>query len=53
MNAAALMTEFAWRFRYPGDLASVSHDDAARAIEIAARVLTDVSDAVPANCRMQ
>ena len=53
MKTASLMTEFAWRFRYPGDLASISHDDAARAIEIAARVLTDVSNAVPANCRIQ
>lgn len=30
MRTASLMTEFAWRFRYPGDQATVSHADALR-----------------------
>jgi HEPN domain-containing protein len=53
MRSASLMTEFAWRFRYPGDVASVTHDDAIRAIELAAKVLAAVADALPAHCRPQ
>ncbi len=49
MRAALLMTECAWRFRYPGDLASVSQSDAERAIETAERVLAPVVESLPAN----
>ena len=51
MRTASLMTEFAWRFRYPGDQATVSHADALHAIETAERVLRAVIDSLPANCR--
>ena len=50
MRSASLMSEFAWRFRYPGDPASVSRDDALRSIELAERVLTEVMTALPTNC---
>lgn len=44
------MTEFAWRFRYPGDQASVSERDAVRSIELAARVLWEVQENLPRTC---
>jgi HEPN domain-containing protein len=51
MRSASLMTEFAWRFRYPGDLATVSHADAVQALEIAERVLAAVFESLPSNYR--
>ena len=51
MRAASLMTEFAWRFRYPGDPASISHADAVRAIELAGDVLATITAALPVHCR--
>ncbi len=51
MRSASLMTEFAWRFRYPGDVASVTHGDAVRAIELAAQVLSGIVGALPVHCR--
>lgn len=51
MRSASLMTEFAWRFRYPGDSESVSHRDAIEAIETAQRVFDAVLAALPAHCR--
>ena len=53
MRTASLMTEFAWRFRYPGDQATVSHADAFHAIETAERVLGAAIDALPETCRPQ
>jgi HEPN domain-containing protein len=50
MREASLMTEFAWRFRYPGDQASVSERDAVRSIELAARVLGEVQENLPRTC---
>jgi HEPN domain-containing protein len=51
MKTASMMTEFAWRFRYPGEPASVSRDDALSAIEVASRVLDTLMDHMPAHCR--
>lgn len=51
MRSASLMTEFAWRFRYPGEVVSISHSDAIRAIELAAQVLAAVTGALPPHCR--
>lgn len=51
MRTASLMTEFAWRFRYPGDQVTVAHLDALQAIETAARVHEAIIAALPANCR--
>lgn len=50
MREASLMTEFAWRFRYPGDQASVSESDAVQSIELAARVLEEVQGNLPRTC---
>jgi HEPN domain-containing protein len=50
MRTTSLMTDYAWRFRYPGDQASVSHADAVQAIETAERVLEAISQFVPAQC---
>lgn len=50
MREASLMTEFAWRFRYPGDQPSVSAADALRALETAERVLAAVMHVLPPNC---
>lgn len=50
MRSASLMTEFAWRFRYPGGAATVSHADAGRALDLASRVLAAVLDALPRTC---
>jgi hypothetical protein len=53
MRTASLMTEFAWRFRYPGDQATVSHADALHAIETAERVLGAAIESLPETCRPQ
>ena len=53
MRNASLLTEFAWRFRYPGDLTIISPADALRAIETAERVHLGVIAALPGNCRPQ
>jgi len=51
MRSASLMTEFAWRFRYPGELATVSQEDALRALDTAESVLVAVVSVLPAACR--
>lgn len=51
MREASLMTEFAWRFRYPGDSSPISDRDALHALAIAERVLQEVSAALPESCR--
>lgn len=53
MRTASLMTEFAWRFRYPGEQESVSRADALQAIETAERVLEAILDSLPSHCRPQ
>ena len=52
MRSASLMTEFAWRFRYPGELATVSQDDAVRALDTAESVFVAVVGALPTACRL-
>jgi HEPN domain-containing protein len=51
MKRASLMTEFAWRFRYPGEQASASWDDATDAIDTAAAVLDAIMNVLPTICR--
>jgi hypothetical protein len=51
MKHASLLTEFAWRFRYPGEPATVSRQDAEQAIALAGKVLDEVMQKLPANCR--
>jgi HEPN domain-containing protein len=53
MREASLITEFAWRFRYPGSPVSVARADALRALDTAKRVLAAVMKALPANCRSE
>ena len=51
MKRASLMTEFAWRFRYPGEQASASWDDATDALDTAAAVLDAIMNVLPTICR--
>ena len=51
MKHASLLTEFAWRFRYPGEPATVSRQDAEQAIALAGKVLDEVMYRLPSNCR--
>ena len=51
MKHASLLTEFAWRFRYPGEPATVSRQDAEQAIALAGTVLDEVMHRLPSNCR--
>ena len=51
MKRASLMTEFAWRFRYPGEPTSVSRPDAEQAIALAGEVLEEIMRRLPPHCR--
>jgi hypothetical protein len=51
MKHASLLTEFAWRFRYPGEPATVSRQDAEQAIALAGKVLDEVMHRLPTSCR--
>jgi HEPN domain-containing protein len=51
MKRASLMTEFAWRFRYPGEPTSVSRPDAEQAIDLAGEVLDAIMLQLPKHCR--
>ena len=51
MKHASLLTEFAWRFRYPGEPATVSREDAEQAIALAGKVLDEVMHRLPTNCQ--
>jgi HEPN domain-containing protein len=46
LRSAAPLTEYAWRFRYPGDLFEPDLDEVAEALDIADRVVGAVSAAV-------
>ncbi len=52
MRTASLMTEFAWRFRYPGDAPSMDRGEAIEALKVAERVLDAIVRALPPNCRL-
>ena len=52
MREASLMTEFAWRFRYPGDAPSIDRADAVAALVLAERVLSELTLRVPPDCRV-
>jgi len=51
MREASMITEFAWRFRYPGDPLSIGLADALKALGIAENVLIAISNALPTYCR--
>lgn len=46
VDDAAPLTEYAWRFRYPGDAEEPSRDEARDAAEIARRVVAFVAERV-------
>jgi len=46
LRSAAPLTEYAWRFRYPGDLFEPDPNEVAQALDVADRVLGAVAAAV-------
>ncbi|MCY7302494.1 MAG: HEPN domain-containing protein [Thermoleophilia bacterium] len=46
LRAAAPLTEYAWRFRYPGEVFEPDEQEVDDALQIAHRVVTDVRVAV-------
>ena len=50
LREASLMTDFAWRFRYPGDAPSIDRGEALAALVLAERVLLAIEGELPANC---
>ena len=53
LRSAAPLTEYAWRFRYPGELFEPDHDEIARARAIAAEILAAIVSAVELRAREQ
>lgn len=51
LRSAAPMTEYAWKFRYPGELEEASMDEAEEALTLAMSVVDGVSSRVPAAAR--
>ena len=51
IDQAAPLTEYAWKFRYPGDPESVDENEAAEALAIARKVYGGVEARVPQDCR--
>ncbi len=46
VDAAAPLTEFAWKFRYPGDVGEPTREEAEREIEVARRLVVAVAERV-------
>ncbi len=42
VDAAVPLTEYAWKFRYPGDVGDPTHDEAECAVEVARRLVLAV-----------
>ena len=51
LRRAAPMTEYAWRFRYPGDLLEPPVEEAREALAIAREVFESLSSKLPAEAR--
>jgi HEPN domain-containing protein len=49
IDRAAPLTEYAWRFRYPGDCDAPPPDEARAALELAREVFTAVLSRLPAD----
>lgn len=47
LRTAAPLTEYAWRFRYPGDVPEPSGEETKRAITLARQVVTAVESRLP------
>lgn len=51
MREASLLTDFAWRFRYPGEAVEIRVSDADRALDVAERAFRAILAALPATCK--
>lgn len=49
LRATAPLTEYAWRFRYPGEPAEPSVQEAREALALAERVVSGIVGSLPAN----
>ena len=47
LRKAAPLTEYAWKFRYPGEAEEPTNEEAMKAIEIAREVFTIISSEIP------
>ncbi|MBU1670086.1 MAG: HEPN domain-containing protein [Actinobacteria bacterium] len=47
LRKAAYLTEYSWRFRYPGDAEEPDIDEAREAVDLAAEVLEAILDRIP------
>jgi len=45
------LTEYAWRFRYPGEVASLSREEAAEALALAREVYEAIAARLPTDAR--
>ena len=52
LRSAAPLTEYAWRFRYPGDLEEPSEEEATQAVALAEEVFNAVEARVPEPARV-
>ena len=53
LKRAAPLTEFAWKFRYPGDLSEPPKEEADAAVELAHMVIEAVQERVPLEVRLK
>ncbi len=51
MDRAAPLTEYAWKFRYPGEREGPSREEAERALAIAREVFEEVLTRLPPDAR--
>jgi HEPN domain-containing protein len=51
IDEAAPLTEYAWKFRYPGDPEGIDDDEVAQALNTARRVFGEVVARLPQECR--
>ena len=48
VDAAVPLTEYAWKFRYPGDVGDPTHEEAERAVAVARKLVLAVKALIPA-----
>jgi HEPN domain-containing protein len=51
LRSAAPLTEYAWRFRYPGEVAEPSQAETNGAVELASRVVAAMDERLPPEAR--
>jgi HEPN domain-containing protein len=47
LRQAAVLTEYAWQFRYPGEVAEPSEEETAAGVSLAERVVAAIVDRLP------